>query len=153
MKRAFEHHAWATDRLLDEWSRLSDSDAATPIPGTYGSVANTLRHVGGADRWYLFGFNHPQSGPDELMAHRPESLVESGSPVEEGRRVATEVSGGWLGLLEDLTHDELVSTARLEGGQREAPASLRLAQALYHGTEYRSQIAVGLSALGATPPS
>jgi len=67
--------------------------------------------------------------------------------------VATEVSGGWLGLLEDLRHDELVSTARLEGGLREAPASLRLAQALYHGTEHRSQIAVGLSALGATPPS
>ena len=40
-----------------------------------------------------------------------------------------------------------------DGSRTRAPVSIRLAQALHHGTDHRSQICTGLTALGVEPPS
>ena len=41
---------------------------------------------------------------------------------------------------------------RYDGTQSHSPAGIRLAQALHHGTDHRSQICTGLTALGQEPP-
>ena len=51
---AFDHHVWATLAVLDACAALSDEQLATNVPGTYGSMIDTVRHLVGADRWYLF---------------------------------------------------------------------------------------------------
>ena len=51
---AFDHHVWATLVVLDQLAPLTDDQLATTIPGTYGTIVDTARHLVGADRWYLF---------------------------------------------------------------------------------------------------
>ena len=51
---AFAHHAWATLRLIDACSELTAEQLATPVPGTYGSILDTMRHMVASDSWYLF---------------------------------------------------------------------------------------------------
>ena len=40
-----------------------------------------------------------------------------------------------------------------EGYERDATIGIRLAQALHHGTDHRSQICTALTTLGVEPPS
>ena len=42
---AFGHHVWATIRVLDVCAALDDAQLATNVPGTYGSVLDTLRGI------------------------------------------------------------------------------------------------------------
>ena len=51
---AFVHHNWATLRLLDACADLDTVQLDTAVPGTYGSIIDTLRHLVGADSGYLF---------------------------------------------------------------------------------------------------
>ena len=46
---AFEHHVWATLPLIDACLELDDEQLATDVPGTYGSILDTMRHLVGAD--------------------------------------------------------------------------------------------------------
>ena len=50
---AFEHHAWATVRLIDTCLELIPAQLETAVPGTYGSILDTMRHLVGADCSYL----------------------------------------------------------------------------------------------------
>ena len=40
---ALEHHTWATERLLDACTALTDEQLDSVVPGTYGSIIATLR--------------------------------------------------------------------------------------------------------------
>ena len=51
---AFGHHVWATIQLIDACLALSDEQLATTVPGTYGSILDTMRHLVGGDAGYLF---------------------------------------------------------------------------------------------------
>jgi len=46
---AFEHHVWATLRLVDACLPLSPEQLGTAAPGTYGSILDTMRHLVGSD--------------------------------------------------------------------------------------------------------
>src|SRR4051812_25720825 len=50
---AFDHHVWATLRVVDACLALSDEQLATTVPGTYGSILETMRHLVGGDASYL----------------------------------------------------------------------------------------------------
>ena len=46
---AFAHHTWATDKILETCAALDSGQLDTNVPGTYGSIIDTLRHTVGAD--------------------------------------------------------------------------------------------------------
>ena len=46
----------------------------------------------------------------------------------------------------------MVVRRRDDGSETHAPAGIRLAQALHHGTDHRSQICTALTTLGMEPP-
>jgi hypothetical protein len=46
---AFAHHVWATLRLLDVCQELGPEQLETAVPGTYGSILDTMRHLVAAD--------------------------------------------------------------------------------------------------------
>ena len=51
-----------------------------------------------------------------------------------------------------LDPDTILVRHRDDGSETRAPMSIRLAQALHHGTDHRSQICTALTTLGMEPP-
>ena len=140
---AFAHHVWATTRLLDACLQLSPEQLETAAPGTYGSIIETMRHLVGGDSDYL----------SILTADRAHQL-EADEMDLPALRVAMENDGVlWSELLaKDLDPDAMVHEVDEDDGyERDATVGVRLAQALHHGTDHRSQICTALTALGVEP--
>ena len=71
--------------------------------------------------------------------------------------LATEMEGhgdAWSSLLAERPDpDEVLERHRDDGSETHAPMGIRLAQALHHGSDHRSQICTALTTLGVEPPS
>jgi uncharacterized damage-inducible protein DinB len=144
MEDAFAHHVWATLRLIDACLSLSDAQLATAVHGTYGSILQTMRHLVGSDSFDVFVLNDGQT-----------ALIDETRMGLSDLRAAMESNGAaWSRLLaEDLDPDAVVREVDPgDGYQRDAPVGVRLAQALHHGTDHRSQVCTALTALGVEPP-
>ena len=141
LKDAFDHHVWATLRVIDVLLELPPEQLETNVPGTYGSILDTIRHTVGADRWYL-----------QVMRSAP-PVDEDAMDVRELRAVMVEDADWWTRFLGDEVDPEAVVVRDHEdGSQTRAPHGLRLAQAIHHGTDHRSQICTALTTLGLEPP-
>ncbi|MCJ7711733.1 MAG: damage-inducible protein DinB, partial [Chloroflexi bacterium] len=127
---SFAHHVWATLRLIDTCLALSPEQAVASVPGTYGSIIETMRHLVGADASYL----------NVLSGGRAREIEEDRMDLRE-LRVAMERNGAaWSALLaKDLDPDAVVVRRRGDGSGYHAPIGIRLAQAVQHGTDHRSQ--------------
>jgi uncharacterized damage-inducible protein DinB len=141
---AFAHHVWATTRLIDACLALSTKELATAVPGTYGSIIETMRHLVEGDSDYL-----------SIMTADRTHLVGTEHMDLSELRIAMENDGIlWSGLLvHDLDPNAMVKEIDdRDGFERDATTGIRLAQALHHGTDHRSQICTALTALGVEPP-
>lgn len=140
---AFAHHVWATLRLIDACSSLAPEQLASPVAGTYGSILETLRHLVGSDDWYLFvitGGTRPRIDEDVMG-------------LAELRDEAEGHGDAWAAVLAEGRDPQTEVVARRpDGSEGHAPLGIRLAQVLHHGTDHRSQICTGLTALGLEPP-
>lgn len=143
---AFGHHVWATLRLIDACLPLSEEQLATTVPGTYGSIIDTMRHTVGGDSGYLFVLTNGRvSEIDEASEARMD--------LAEMRAVMEANAAAWTALLaEQLDPDAEVVRHRDDGTDSHAPLGVRIAQALHHGTDHRSQICTALTTLGIEPP-
>src|SRR5918992_2124512 len=140
---AFAHNAWATLQLLDACMGLTDEQLATNVPGTYGSIVDTLRHMVGADAGYLF----------VLTGGRVPMIHEDDKTLDDLRAISAEHAAEWPRLLaEDRDPDEMVTRHRDDGSASHAPLGVRLAQVVHHGTDHRSQECTALTTLGIEPP-
>jgi len=140
---AFDHHVWATLTILDACAPLNAEQLATTVPGTYGSLIDTLRHLVGADRWYLFS----------LTRGAVAEIEEDGMDVAALRTAMESAAAAWHGLLAaDPDPDEDFVLQREDGTTSHATWGVRLAQAVHHGTDHRSQICTALTGLGIEPP-
>ena len=143
---AFDHHIWATSRLLDACAGLSAEQLETNVPGTYGSIIDTLRHLVGADRGYLTLLS------DDALP-RIEEEAEATMTAAELRAAIVEDGPVWTSLLmSDLDPDRIVVRHRDDGSESHAPLGIRLAQVPHHGTDHRSQVCTALTSLGVEPP-
>ena len=141
---AFAHHTWATLRLIDACAPLTPEQLETTVPGTYGTVIGTFRHLVGADSWYRFrllGDRYPPIGDEE----------EAAMDLAAVRSLVEEIGGTWAGVY-GRDADEMVSVERDDGSATHAPVGIRIAQILHHGTDHRSQICTALTQLGIEPP-
>ena len=144
MSDAFRHHVWATLRVLDACAELDDAQLATTVPGTYGSILDTLRHVVGGDVFYL----------DVLRGGEREQFVEQSSDLQTLRAVMGAHDSVWQELLSQEPDPATDVVEHEDGGyDTHAPLGIRLAQALYHGTDHRSQVCTALTTIGVSPPS
>ncbi|HEY2888303.1 MAG TPA: DinB family protein [Candidatus Limnocylindrales bacterium] len=143
LRDAFDHHNWATLVMLDACSTLTDEQLATTVPGTYGSILDTFRHLVGADSDYL-----TVVGDGSIPA-----FDEDAAGLPELRAEMVRNQARWASVLEaDLDPDRIVTRHRDDGSESHAPLGIRLTQATQHGTDHRSQIATALTALGIEPP-
>lgn len=141
---AFAHHVWATTRLIDACLALNTKQLATAVPGAYGSILETMRHLVEGDSDYL-----------SIMTRDRTHVIGTEHMDLPELRVVMENDGAlWSGLLaHDLDPNAMVKEIDADDGfERDATTGIRLAQALHHGTDHRSQICTALTALGVDPP-
>ena len=139
---AFAHHIWATERIIDECAKLTDEQLTAPAPGTYGPIIATLHHLVITDCWYLTFFRD-----------QPPRLVETDRVGLDRLRSAISGNGAdWRELLAPSPDGETDVVERGDGWSFHSPLGLRLAQAIHHGTDHRSQVCTALTSLGVEPP-
>ena len=145
LEDAFGHHVWATLRLIDTCLTLSPSELERAVPGTYGTILDTQRHVVGSDSWYLF----------DITGDRARRIEADLMDLPELRTAMEHDGEAWSALLAtNPDPDAIVKDVDEDDGyQRDAPIGIRLAQALHHGTDHRSQICTALTTLGVEPPA
>ena len=140
---AFRHHVWATLRLLDACQTLTQDQLTATVPGLYGGMLETLRHIVGADAWYLF----------VLTGGRTSRIDEDSLGLAELRTATEGHSAAWEDVLRaEPDPDAVVVAHHDDGGEGHARAGIRLAQALHHGSDHRSQVCTALTTLGIEPP-
>ncbi len=144
LEDAFGHHVWATLRLIDACLELDPDQLQTSVPGTYGSILETMRHLVGADVSYLF-----------VTSGERTALTDTDRMDLAGLRAEMATHGpAWSSVVaRDLDPDTVLERRREDGSETHAPLGIRLAQALHHGTDHRSQICTALTTLGVEPPT
>jgi uncharacterized damage-inducible protein DinB len=136
------HNAWANTQLLAFCQNLDEQTLTSEVPGTYGSIIATLRHIiyceieflelllgsKASDSWAV----SPATGLARLVAH------------------TAHLASAWETFLaSDVDGERLLSPGE---GARPVPAGIVIAVVLYHGSEHRGQVCTALSVLGHTPP-
>jgi uncharacterized damage-inducible protein DinB len=140
----FDHHVWATLELIDACSELGPQQLATSVPGTYGSILDTMRHLVNGDATYLLG----------LTGDRAFAIETDGMDLRELRATIEHNGAAWSAFLGKEPDVGLMvkEIDEHDGYQRDASVGIRLAQALHHGTDHRSQVCTALTTLGIEPP-
>jgi uncharacterized damage-inducible protein DinB len=142
LKDAYAHHTWATLKLMDACAVLEDHQLRTGTPGVYGSIIETLRHIVSADCSYL----RVTSGEHAEFDDESAALADLRGEMERHE-------AEWSALIDrDLDADQWLVRRRPDGSETYATVGIRLAQALHHGTDHRSQICTVLTNLGVEPP-
>jgi uncharacterized damage-inducible protein DinB len=73
--------------------------------------------------------------------------------LPELRAVMERNGEGWATVLSEGPDPQEMTVRRFDdGSETRAPVGLRLAQALHHGTDHRSQICTAITSLGVVPP-
>lgn len=143
---AFAHHVWATVRLLDACAALEPEQLDATAAGTYGSIVSTLRHLVRADTIYLSVL----SGGTVPV---PDEEDEATLSLADLRAAMVADGAAWSDLVAgDLDADLDMVRRREDGSASHAPVGVRLAQALHHGSDHRSQVCTALTTLGIEPP-
>ncbi len=139
------HNAWATSQVLNYCRGLDEPTLDATVPGTYGTILETLRHIIDAEASYLFRLTgawsaHPWRGDDavglDVLAERAAVLATT-----------------WEQFLAGAVDTERLGEAR---GRTSEVYAVRvgvfITQALHHANEHRAHICTILGALGHEPP-
>jgi uncharacterized damage-inducible protein DinB len=142
LREGFRHHAWATRKLLDHCAASSPELLTRPVPGVYGTLLATAEHLVDSDAWYLFGITGGELGANTDQVFTLDEIV----------ALADRNAREWETLLaRDLDMDADITVVHDDGSATAATIGVRLAQALHHGSDHRSQICTALTVLDAPP--
>jgi uncharacterized damage-inducible protein DinB len=140
---AFNHHIWATERVLETCAGLTPEQLAAPCPGTYGPIIDTLRHIVQADSFYLTIFTDGRVPQIDKAARLG---------VDELRSTIAGFGAEYRALLDADPDPDTEFVERGEQWEFRSTMGLRLAQVVHHGTDHRSQVCTALTSLGIEPP-
>jgi uncharacterized damage-inducible protein DinB len=155
----FRHNLWANLTLIDLCATLPDEILETNVPGTFGTVRDTLGHLAGTEEGYLAGLVEAEcdSNSDKEASPNLATLRERALQVGEVLDLAIvreHVVKSGEGLIAYAETVEGNPTLRViwHDQSYEMPAALFLVQAINHATEHRTQIKTALTQAGITPP-
>jgi uncharacterized damage-inducible protein DinB len=144
LSEAFQHHTWATERLIEHLRGLPEAALTASAPGVYGEVLATLSHLLGADARYLSYLEGPppppRTGPDQVR-----SLDELADAVRDQ-------AVRWRMVLSRIDELDITFPARHDRPELPHATNLVVDQALHHGNDHRTQICTVLSASGYAAP-
>jgi uncharacterized damage-inducible protein DinB len=139
----FSHHLWANLSLLEICSGLSDEQLGASIPGTYGSIRDTLQHIVTAEKSYFSRistgqiYRWPKGALPLTIAEMIESARTTGAGLIE-----------WAPRVQAGDQVEI----DWDGMPRDVPKTILLTQAINHASEHRAQIMAILTQIGIQPP-
>lgn len=141
----YRHKTWATLRLIEHCQGLEDEHLDATIPGTFGTIRDTLRHLVEAEQGYFSMLTRERFlSKDAAEAFvLPDPLPDGPVPLDELADRIRRLGPRWEVLAQDtdLPTREVTTT----DGWR-LPGSVPMAQAIHHADDHRSHI---LSILGA----
>jgi uncharacterized damage-inducible protein DinB len=139
----FKHHLWANLRLLEQCAGLTSEQLDTAIPGSYGSIYETLQHIATSEQSYFSRISTGQrrSRPDDAPPMTMEEMADS-------------LRATGAGLIEWVPKVRAEDTVQVdwEGTPRDVPKTILVTQVINHATEHREQIKAILTELGIEPP-
>ena len=139
------HNAWATAQLLDFCQDLDDATLAATVPGTYGTILETLRHLVASEGSYLFRL----TGDPSIHGWRHDDPV----GVAVLRERAARLARTWEQFLAEDVDTERLGEARGDDGAVFAVrAGVFITQAFHHANEHRAHVCTILGATGHEPP-
>jgi uncharacterized damage-inducible protein DinB len=130
----YRHKTWATLRLIEHCQGLDDEHLDATIPGTYGTIRDTLRHLVRSEEGYFWTLTR-----ERLSEPLPDGPVPMDELAERIRRLGPR----WEILAQDADLPAREVTTR--DGWR-VPGAVPMAQAIHHADDHRSHV---LSILGA----
>jgi uncharacterized damage-inducible protein DinB len=139
----FKHNRWANLSLLECCAELTGEQLDAAIPGTFGSIRDTLAHIVQAEQGYFSRistgqrYQRPQDAPPWTIAAMMASARTTGTGLIE-----------WAAKVKA---DETV-LIDWDGTPRDVPKTIILTQVINHATEHRAQIMTTLTQLGIQPP-
>ena len=139
----FRHNTWANLRLLTACEGLDSAILDAHIPGTFGSVRDTLLHIVGAEVSYVKRVNGRLPGEPLKRGEFPS--------FEQMKHVAAWCGEEFLQLALNATPTSIVQETDQSQHVRYKLVDL-MTQVINHATEHRSQIATILTQQGAEPP-
>jgi len=109
----YRHKTWATLRLIEYCQKLDDEHLDATIPGTFGSIRQTLRHLVSADEGYFSLLTRKR-----LSEPLPDGLVKLGDlprgpvPLDELAKRIRALGPRWELLAQDadVAHRECTTT-------------------------------------------
>lgn len=139
------HHQWATETLLEFCQSQDDAMLQSQVPGTYGTILDTLRHLVDSDASYIRRItgawpDHPWKDDFEVDL----------ATLCERSRILGDV------LIEFLDDGWDVDAIHKAYGPDdtvfEIPAGVFVTQIFHHANEHRAHVCTAFGALGIEPP-
>jgi uncharacterized damage-inducible protein DinB len=147
----YRHKTWATLRLIEFCQGLADEHLDATMPGTYGTIRNTLRHLVASDEGYFSILTRERFLTKAAAAAfvSPDPLPDGPLPLDELAERVRRLGPRWEVLAEDadLPGREVTTT----DGWR-VPGAVPMAQAVHHADDHRSHIMSILGARGLEVP-
>ena len=139
------HHLWATDTLLAFCQSLEEAVLHSHVPGTYGSILDTLRHLVDSNASYIRRLtgawpDHPWKDDVnvDLATLRQRSRILGDVLIEF-------LDGNW-------TVDEICLAYGDGESVFEVPSGVFVTQIFHHANEHRAHVCSALGAQGIEPP-
>lgn len=137
------HNTWANTQILEFCRGFDEQTLSATVPGTYGTILATLRHIIYCERESL----------DRLLGREPTDLWQQLGETS-GLYLLTEqaalLASDWeVFLAGEVDSEQPLPPAE---GTHPIPAGVVIAVVLYHGSEHRGQVCTILGALGHEPP-
>lgn len=140
----FGHNTWSNLRLLDACNSLSDEQLDATVPGTFGTIRDTLLHIVGAEVSYIARSTGRMPGEPMMPGGPPPS-------IDKLREDAQWCGEEFLQLAQNAGSEDIVQQD-WRGRRANYPLTSLLTQVINHSTEHRTQIATILTQQGIEPP-
>jgi uncharacterized damage-inducible protein DinB len=136
----FRHKTWATLRLIEYCQELKDEHLDATVPGTFGTIRETLRHLVTSEEGYF------RLITGERLS---EPLGDRAVGLDELAQRILRLGPRWEALAQDADISSREVTS--QDGWR-MPATVPMAQAIHHADDHRSHVLSILGACGLPTP-
>jgi uncharacterized damage-inducible protein DinB len=144
LSEAFQHHTWATEKLIRHVRALPEAALTATAMGVYGEVLATLTHMIEADDRYLKDL--------EGVARQPRTGPDVTKPLDELSDQLRDQNVRWRMVLARVGELDVTIPARGDSPARPHATNLLIGQALHHGNDHRTQICTVLATNGYETP-
>ncbi len=142
LREMFNYHYWATFTLIDHLANLPAERLNDTVPGTAGSIHDTLTHLVRAERLYL-----------ALMNDQPRPVHEDRTfTLDELREQFSAQTKRWEEILDHVDDYDPTLQRADQGEVVPHVRNLLITQTIHHGNDHRTHICTILGATGQEVP-